>query len=180
MGKPRPMQRRRQEADARPQVRMTPHPAQPDSAEAEAERLRSLLERQRDEYLQLKALAEMQGDLIARRDAGALMTLLGRRQRHVDTLTALNAELDPLRPRIGGVAAAGGPAVQAAVRGLVDEVQALLEEILRLDASGQAELAEGRDAVKAQLQRTARTPAAMNAYKRPAVPGAARFTDRRG
>ena len=165
---------------------MTPHPtqsepaAEPASGAPEADRLRGLLERQRDEYLQLRALAEMQGGLIARRDAGALMTLLGRRQRHVDTLNQLNAELDPLRPRIGDVAAGGGPATRAAVRALVDEVQALLEQILRLDAAGQAELAQGRDEVKAQLQRTARAPAAMNAYKRAPAPNAARFTDRRG
>ncbi|BAM04339.1 hypothetical protein [Phycisphaera mikurensis] len=160
---------------------MTAHalPIRTDDA-AEAARLRSLLERQRDEYEQLRALAEMQGDLIARRDAGALMTLLGRRQRHVDALTALNAELDPLRPRIGDVAAAGGPACRDAVRSLVDEVQRLLEEIMGLDDAGQRALAEGRDAVKAELTQAARTPRALNAYKRAAVPGATRFTNRRG
>ncbi len=151
-----------------------------ETAAAEAARLRLLLEHQRDEYIQLRALAEMQGDLIARRDAGGLMTLLGRRQRHVDALTTLNLDLDPLRPRTAEVAAAGGPAVQAAVRGLVDEVQELLAEIVRLDDAGQAELSAGRDAVKKQLQTTARTPAAMNAYKRPAAVGPSRFTDRRG
>ena len=159
---------------------MTAHAAAPHAPAADAHRLRSLLERQRDEYVQLKALAEMQGELIARRDAGALMTLLGRRQRHVDELTGLNLQLDPLRPRLGDIAAAGGSGEREAIRSLVEEVQGLLEEILAIDEAGQTELSAGRDAVKAQLNAAARTPAAMNAYKRPAAVGGARFTDRRG
>lgn len=157
-----------------------PAPEASGDAASEALRLQGLLEAQRDEYLQLRALAEMQGGLIARRDAGALMTLLGRRQRHVDALTHLNLELDPLRPRLGEVAAGGGPETREAVRGLVDEVQALLEEIIALDDDGQKQLATGRDAVRSELSRAARTPAALNAYKRVPVAGATRFTNRRG
>ncbi len=157
-----------------------PPPGQPSGGDAEAHTLVKLLTHQRDHYRQLKALSDRQQDLIHHGQAEQLLTVLGQRQGHVEALTTLNEQLAPLRPRMSQIAEDAQPEVRTHLRELVDDVQGLLEDIIQQDERDKSELSAGRDAVKQQLERTARTPAALSAYKVAAPSGAARFTDRRG
>ena len=59
----------------------------------------SLLEKQRDIYLQLQSLSGDQAGLIAGGSAEALLGLLADRQKRVDELTRINVDLEPYRSR---------------------------------------------------------------------------------
>lgn len=147
----------------------------------EASTLVTLLTRQRDHYRELKSLSDRQQTLVAAGQPEQLLSVLGQRQTHVEALTTLNEQLAPLRPRMSEVAETAPAAVRDTLRGLVDEVQELLEAIIAQDEQDKQRLAQGRDAVKQELGKLSRTPAALSAYKSAAPQaGQPRFTDHRG
>ncbi|MFQ5501913.1 MAG: hypothetical protein ACE5EQ_06380, partial [Phycisphaerae bacterium] len=61
------------------------------------DRLVSLLQHQQTLYRQLRLLADRQKALVVRDDTESLLTLLAERQRLVDGLVGLNAQLAPFR-----------------------------------------------------------------------------------
>ncbi len=153
----------------------------PGSNSGEQATLVELLTQQRDHYRQLKTLSDEQQQLVAAGQPEQLLAVLGQRQRHVEALTTLNEQLAPLRPRMSEVAEASPASVRDQLRGLVDEVQDLLEAIIHQDEQDKQRLTQGRDAIKTQLAKVARTPAALSAYKTASpAKGTPRFTDRRG
>src|SRR5688572_28795594 len=76
----------------------TPSPRPPSSPPVWGPRLARILERQRDLCLALEAMSVRQEDLAGGDDTDAFLALLGERQTAVDELTALSAQLDPLKP----------------------------------------------------------------------------------
>ncbi len=155
-------------------------PGASSSGAGEAHTLVSLLARQRDHYRQLKELSDQQQDMIERGEAEQLLAVLGRRQGHVEALTTLNEQLAPLRPRMSQIAEDAPAEVRGQLRELVDDVQGLLEQIIHQDEADKAKLTAGRDAVRTQLQQTAKAPVALSAYKVNTPKPAARFADHQG
>ncbi|MEM1355211.1 MAG: flagellar export chaperone FlgN [Planctomycetota bacterium] len=155
-------------------------PASPSQSPQEAEQVLYLLERQRGLYLQLKALADQQGQLIASGETEQLLSLLARRQGLIDMLGQCSAEIAPYRARIGEIAEQAGGKLNGQIKSLVQEVRTLLESIMEQDDEGRRSLSESRDAVGQQLQQAAGAGAAISAYgPKPGVQAAARYTDRR-
>lgn len=146
----------------------------------EAHTLASLLSRQRDHYQQLKELSDAQQALIADGEAERLLSVLAERQGHVEALTTLNEQLAPLRSRMSEIAEEAGGDVRQRLRGLVDEVQDLLEGIIHQDERDKQALSAGKDQIKKQIDVAVRTPAALSAYKVAGPTKTARFTDRQG
>ena len=150
-------------------------------ASDDAEQVLYLLSRQRDLYLQLKALADQQGQLIESGATEQLLSLLARRQGLIDMLGQCSAEISPYRARIGDIAEQSDAAVSVQIKSLVQEVRTLLESIMEQDDQGRKTLAESRDAVSRQLKQAAGAGAAIHAYGPKASPHAAsRYTDRQG
>lgn len=147
----------------------------------DAEQVLYLLQRQRDLYLQLKTLADQQGQLIEQGAAEQLLSLLAQRQGLIDMLGQCSAEIAPFRSRIGEIAEKAGGGMGMQVKQLVEEVRGLLESIMEQDDRGREGLAASRDAVSQQLKQTSGAGAAIGAYgSRPPVAAASRYTDRRG
>ncbi|MEM8781681.1 MAG: flagellar export chaperone FlgN [Planctomycetota bacterium] len=147
----------------------------------EANTLVDLLTRQRDHYQQLKALSDQQQALVEAGQPERLLAVLGERQSHVEALTTLNEQLAPLRPRMSEVAESAPVDVRNTLRRLVDDVQELLETIIAQDEQDKQRLTQGREAVRQELGKISRTPAALSAYKHAAPQTRQpRFTDARG
>ncbi|MEM7576106.1 MAG: flagellar export chaperone FlgN [Planctomycetota bacterium] len=162
---------------------MTPPPASglatPPTDQATT--LVELLTRQRDHYQLLKSLSDRQQTLVADGQPEQLLAVLGERQGHVEALTALNEQLAPLRPRMSEIAEAAPAGVRDTLKQLVDDVQDLLETIIAQDEQDKQRLTQGREAVRQELGKISRTPAALSAYKTAAPQsGQPRFTDRQG
>lgn len=151
----------------------------PDSPQDAAQVL-YLLGRQRDLYLQLKSLADQQGQLIETGATEQLLSLLARRQGLIDMLGQCSAEISPYRARIGEIAEQADGKVSEQIKSLVQEVRSLLESIMEQDDRGRQNLAESRDAVSHQLKQAAGAGAAIHAYgPKAGIQAAARYTDRR-
>ncbi len=129
-----------------------------------APRLARILERQRDLCLSLDAMSVRQSELVAADDTDALLGLLGERQTVVDELTALSAELEPLK----AVWEAEGSRLPAEQRdritGFVEEIGRLVEGIGRRDESARLRLEERRAAISRELAGISRGRGAVAAY----------------
>jgi hypothetical protein len=140
----------------------------------------SLLTAQRDHYRKLKTLSDRQQQLVADGQVESLLSVLAERQGHVDALTRLNEQLAPHRTAMTGAAEQAEPGQREQLRGLVDEVQTLLDQIIQQDDQDKEKLTADRDRVKTQVQKVNVVPAALAAYRGKATTPAARFADRKG
>ncbi len=152
----------------------------------EGAHLATLLTKQRDLYQELAGLSARQQVLIDESRTEELLTVLSQRQALIDQLTACNKEVAPLRSRLGDIAAAAPEDTRQTIRARVDEVQALLEEIIGRDEADRAKLEASRQRVGEEMKRINVAPAAANAYRAQAAGAygaarpAARFTDSQG
>jgi hypothetical protein len=103
------------------------------TAQTEARRLTELLIQQRDVYLQLRELARTQARAVAEERPEELLRVLGDRQRRINELLEINAQLEPFRSRWAELRQAMGRPEQLEVGELVEQVQKLLAEILQQD-----------------------------------------------
>ncbi|MEM8739579.1 MAG: flagellar protein FlgN [Planctomycetota bacterium] len=159
----------------------------PPAVAPDIDRLLDLLTRQRDLYQSLDALSGRQQATIADGHPEALLGILAERQAVVDRLTATNQDLAPLRPRMTQIADAAPAAQRTALRGLVDQVQSLLQTIIDRDDADRKTLETSKARVGQQLDQIKTAPRAINAYRAHAgrhasapPAAAARFTDARG
>lgn len=104
-----------------------------DSATCEGQRLIELLGQQRDVYVQLRQLADVQRQAIDSDRSEELLRVLGERQRLINRLTEVNTALEPFRSRWDQIRQGIDPAGRQVVGELVEEVQGLLKGILDLD-----------------------------------------------
>ncbi len=158
------------------------------NADAGLDRLLDLLAAQRDLYTQLHGLSARQQDLIAAGETERLLAILSERQTLVQQLTAINADLAPLRSEMTALSEAAPADRRQALRSLVDEVQHLLEAIINQDETDRRSLESAKAEVSQELRRTTAAPRALRAYRSNAPqgvgvaarPATSRFTDRRG
>ena len=117
-----------------------------------ASTLIGLLEQQRGIYIQLHELCSLQSQHVANGDPEPLLALLAKRQRLIDELTRLNACVAPYKKDWTTLWAQLGGHDQSAIQSLIDQVQALMEEIVAQDEKDRAALSTQRDKVGLQLQ----------------------------
>lgn len=142
----------------------SPAPSPTPSPGVWAPRLARILERQRDLCLSLDAMSARQDELVAGDDTDALLGLLGQRQAVVDELTALGAELEPLRTVWETESWRVPPDQRARITGYVEEIGRLIEGIGRRDESARVRLEERRSAVARELAGISRGRGAVAAY----------------
>ena len=104
------------------------------------DRLVELLRHQQTLYRQLRLLADRQKALVVRDDTESLLTLLAERQRLVDGLVGLNAQLGPFRENWTELYAGLDDSVRARVAELLEEVNTSLGAILQSDSRDSAQL----------------------------------------
>jgi len=123
-----------------------------------------LLTEQRDLYLKLRALSERQRTMITDDQPEQLLNILSERHGIVIRLTRTNKELSPYRARWDHVCAQLAPNIRSGASGLLDEINRLLEFILRTDQEDSALLSARKQNVAERLGGVADGRAANNAY----------------
>lgn len=150
----------------------------------DARELIDALSRQRALYEQLQTLGGRQSALIAEGATEQLLGLLGERQRLVDQLADLSSGVAPLRERWPRIAAQLDTAQRTRIDDLLEQVEALLADILKQDEADRRQLQDAKQRIAGDLQRGQRGGQAMAAYRstygKPGGSVAPRFTDNRG
>ncbi|MEM9252833.1 MAG: flagellar export chaperone FlgN [Planctomycetota bacterium] len=149
---------------------------------ADLPRFLDLLARQRDLYRRLHALAETQQAALHQQGAEAMLAVLSQRQVFVDALGRLNAELEPFRADWQRFSAALDEPDRQRVRELVDDVDRLLADVLKLDEQSKQALVDTQKTVGDHLAQANRVGQARAAYGHapPTQPAAPRFADQQG
>ncbi len=139
-----------------------PEPTQPATTPApDPARMLDLLRRQRTLYRALSSLAARQRHLISGDQPQALLDLLGRRQRIVEQLRKVHAELTHLPPPDG---AAWTEADRREAAGLLADARTLARRILEQDQQDGELLAVRKASLAASLTKIRGTQAANRAY----------------
>ncbi len=140
----------------------------------------ALLTEQRDTYRQLESLGQQQAELIERDEVEPLLTVLAQRQAVIDRLDALNRRSAPIREQWDAVSDRLSETQRQTVRQLVDEVDDLLERIMRRDDQDRTRLAAARDRIGSSLRQATHAATARRAYGGPANAASPRLTDQQG
>ncbi len=123
-----------------------------------------LLRRQHDLYSRLHRLAERQRGLIAANDAGTLLTLLGDRQKLVESLLEVGQELAPHRASWARTRETLGEQDRGEAERILAEVSQLLGQVIAADEND-ARLLSARKAHNAASLQTLRSDQqAVSAY----------------
>jgi hypothetical protein len=112
-----------------------------------ASRLMELLDRQRLLYRRLRILTERQRALVIQDDAQALLTLLADRQKLVDELMSVNAELSGYRQDWPNVYGKLDEPSRKRVADMLEEANASLGAILQSDSRDSATLSARRQEI---------------------------------
>lgn len=140
----------------------------------------TLLERQRTLYHQLRTLSDQQGPLAAEALAEPLLSLLAQRQKVIDGVTVVNAQLDPYRQRWSELWAELADGDREHIGELVKEIQELLASIIKQDDRDRGALQAAKVRMGSELQNMARQGQAINAYRAaPSAPAAIAAGDNR-
>jgi len=140
-----------------------------------------LLDRQETLYGRLQRLSDQQTHLVEEGDAEQLLALLAQRQTLIDQLLELNGRIEPFRRQWPELWAGLGDAAQRELRGRIDAVQRMLDQILERDEQNRQTLLAHRRNLAGQMQQTQRGAAAHRIYgsSNPRSQGP-RYTDRQG
>lgn len=129
----------------------------------------------------LRDLAVAQGDVIASRDTDELLRLLARRE----TLTNQLVVDQPLFDEAAAAWKAAGRVEDATLTAQLDRAEALLEEILTLDARDEASIREACGKITDDIKEVTTQTVAHNVYNARTPAGrsrgeASRYTDASG
>jgi flagellar biosynthesis/type III secretory pathway chaperone len=138
-----------------------------------------LLDQQRSIYEQLLRLADRQSEAITAGDPESLLNVLAQRQVLIDQLLQINERVEPYRQAWSDYYGRLSPTLQTEVRGRIDQVQHLLEQIIEQDKQNRQALLRQRQQVMNQLKQVGKGHALHRAYgsRKPTDP---RFTDQQG
>lgn len=118
----------------------------------DTDRLAKLIADKHACLVQLRDLGARQTELIHEGNLTALLRMFADKQRLLDDLLHLERQLDPYRDEEPELRVWKSADVRRRVSELVDQSQRLLDEILRQEQDGEAELRTRRDQVSARLQ----------------------------
>jgi len=127
--------------------------------------LEKLVHHQRELYRILRRLAEQQPELIQQGEAEQLLRLLHQRQRVVDELTAVNADLQPYRERWSEVWAEVPAERQGDLAKQLKESQEDLKAIIARDDQDRVGLEAARDRISNAVKKTTSGQGAVKAYR---------------
>lgn len=136
----------------------------------QAEAMLGLLVRQHELYRELRRLAHAQRDLIAAEDPSALLNLLSQRQRLIDQLATINAQLEPARADWKRIESLLTGEQRATAQRIVEEVGQMLAEILQADELDSKTLSARKEMIGRQIQATAAAAQVQAAYRRAGGP----------
>jgi hypothetical protein len=142
-------------------------------------RFASILTEQRTVYRSLQTLSERQGGLIASGDTSSLLDLLTQRQQVVERLTEINGQSEPYKAQWSTFWGGLTTEQRDQLRGLIGDVQDLIDAIMSQDEKDYNELERSRDQVGADVQHVHRGTAGHRAYVRPAAVEA-KYADHQG
>jgi hypothetical protein len=130
----------------------------------ETETLARLIELKHGVLFQLRGLAERQRTVVDEDELSALLGLLAAKQRLLDALQTVEKELAPFRGQDPERRRWRSAAERQRVRGLAEQCESLLAEIVQLETQSEQELLRRRDAAADGLQGTHRAAEACRAY----------------
>lgn len=116
-------------------------------------------------YEQISSLAGRQSELVESGQTEELLSLLGDRQRLIAGLTAINAQLEPVRAEWSVFAASLSDSQRSAVASLASRIDQLRQSILKQDDQDRAALSAARDRVGRDLRKLSQTGQAARAYQ---------------
>lgn len=145
-----------------------------DTAPPAPEKLLTLLKQQRDLYLRLQELSERQRSLISGDRPELLLNILRDRQTLVTALASVNQELSPYRRDWQSVYEALPEVTRHSVSELLEEINGMLQVILRADQEDQALLSARKQAVARSLSEVSGAQTANAAYAHQATRGRGR------
>lgn len=131
-----------------------------------SQRLIRLLTDQRDLYDKLRLLSERQRNLIAGDRPELLLNILQDRQKLVASLAQINEKLSPFRRDWNGIYAKLGPEIQSQASELLEQINSILNAILKSDQEDSDLLSARKQAVSQSLSGVAGGRAANAAYAR--------------
>lgn len=135
-----------------------------DHQELSGDRLVELLGLQQGHYRQLRLLADRQRSLVTQDDPGPLLSLLADRQRLVDGLVSLNAQLAPFRENWTDVYGRLDEPFRKQVAVLLEEVNTSLGAILQSDRKDTATLTAKRESMSNRMAGVNASSRASAAY----------------
>ena len=116
-------------------------------------RLIHLLSQQQLLYRQLRELAQKQTTLVATGDAEMLLGVLAGRQRLINRLNTISEQLEPLRADWQNIAASLPKSQRQQAQGLIEDVQAILGEILACDQRDTETLSEQKEKISQDIRK---------------------------
>ena len=131
----------------------------------------ALLREQRDLYLKLKELSERQRAMISGDRPEQLLNILRDRQNLVSALAKVNEKLSPFRRNWQEIYEKLPEASRDTAQALLDEINGMLQIILRTDQEDQALLSARKQAVARSLSNVSDGRTANAAYARNARAG---------
>lgn len=138
-------------------------------ATSDSEKLVALLEEQRNLYLRLRDLSERQRSLITGDRPEALLDILRDRQTSVMALARINESLSPYRRDWEATFLRLDEPLRERVGGLLGEINAALQAILKADQEDGALLAARKRSVGAAIETIADTRRVNAAYAKNAA-----------
>jgi hypothetical protein len=135
------------------------------------------LAQMRELYTRLDELSREQSSLIDSGDTDSLLHLLGRRERLVEQIGQVGAELEPYRRRWGELIESLPEPVRGDVKRGVEHLSALAGAIASRDEDDRRTMEDQRRAVNSELAELSRGRSALAAYS-PGAGKGARMQDR--
>lgn len=117
-------------------------------------------------YRTLLTLARRQAEEISTENVDAFVLLLEEKRKVVSEIEALEMAADPLRRFWETHKDEVDETIRARLRGVVDEMRGLLEELLELESQSQRKLGMTKDALQEQMRQLSTGAQAMHSYAR--------------
>jgi stage III sporulation protein SpoIIIAA len=115
-------------------------------------------------YRTLIGLARAQADKISAEDVDALMRFLEKKKVIIDEIEQVGATAEPLRQFWESHKDEVAEPVRERLKAVVDEIRALLEELMEIEEAGRRKLGITKDEVESQMQQLSAGPRAMRSY----------------
>lgn len=148
---------------------------------ADAQRLLELLEAEESIYREVLDLSSRQIQVIDRGEPAELLTLLAQKQKRIEAIDRLSAEIVPLRERCEAEREKIPSEMRQALEEALRRLREILAEIVALENEGEKRLQRAKDAAGNEIETLQRGKAMHKAYGVGGkVPPSARFKDTNG
>jgi hypothetical protein len=130
-------------------------------------------------YRALIGLSREHVDKISAEDVDALMVFLEKKRKIIDEIEQVEVAAEPLRRFWESHKDEAPEPVRASLRAVVDEIRALLEELVEIEEADRRKLGITKDEIEQQMRQLSAGPRAMRSYA-PGRDQKPRFMDHTG